>query len=387
MTRPSFVRSCQWLGQAPPANRRLYGVKLAVVLVALLIAPRAFAQDKLSANLVKAVDHAVKAEMEKQQVVGVAVGIIRDGEIAYLKGYGLADREKKSPVTVDSVFNWASNSKPLAAMLAMQLVEAKKLDLDADVRTYVPEFPDKGAKITARHLLCHQSGIPHYLNGKVIPTERTYAEKNPFLDPIHSLDKFNRSPLIFQPGEKADYSSYAYILLSAVIQRAGKEPYHEQLVNRIAKPLKLDSLQRDVATNGQKHWTKGYLKGAKGEVVPAPEEANDWKHGAGAYKSNVADFARWAKGLLDRKLVSEQTEAKMWERQKTSDGKLTTWGLGFTVDDQGGLRVGHNGSQPEATSRMVLYPKSKQAVVVLSNCRHASPTAIGTAVFAALKEK
>lgn len=77
----------------------------------------------------------------------------------------------------------------------------------------------------------------------------------------------------------------------------------------------------------------------------------------------------------------------MWERQKTADGKLTTWGLGLTVDEQGGLRVGHNGSQPEATSRMVLYPKSKQAVVVLTNCRHASPTAISTAIFAALREK
>ncbi|MBX3397413.1 MAG: beta-lactamase family protein [Gemmataceae bacterium] len=353
----------------------------------LLFAVPAFAQDSLPANLATAVDTAVRAEMEKQQVVGAAVGIIREGQIVYRKGYGLADRETKAPVTVDSVFNWASNSKPLAAVLAMQLVEAKKLDLDADVRTYVPEFPDKGAKITTRHLLCHQSGIPHYSNGTIVPTVRAYTEKNPFLDPIHSLDKFNRSALIFKPGEKVDYSSYAYILLSAVIQRAGKEPYHDQLMNRIAKPLGLPSLERDGTTNGQKHWTKGYLKSAKGEVVPAPEEAHDWKHGAGGYKSNVADFARWAKGLLDGQLVSKATEATMWERQKTADGKLTTWGLGFTVDEQGGLRVGHNGSQPEATSRMVLYPKAKQAVVVLTNCRHASPTAISTAIFSALREK
>ncbi len=357
---------------------------LAAALV--LVAGAAVAQDKLPAKLAHAVDAAVKAEVDKQQIVGVAIGVVRDGEIAYLKGYGLADREAKSPVTVDSVFNWASNSKPLAAVLAMQLVEAKTLDLDADVRKLVPEFPDKGAKITTRHLLCHQSGLPHYTNGKIVPTERTYVEY-PYADPIHSLDKFNQSALLYRPGAKVDYSSYAYILLSAVIQRAGKEPFHEQMIKRIARPLKLDSLERDVATNGQKHWTKGYHKSVKGDVVLAPEEANDWKHGAGGYKSNIADFARWAKGLLDRKLVSAQTEATMWERQKTADGQLTTWGLGFTVDEQGGLRVGHNGSQTEATSRMVLYPKSKQAVVVLTNCRHANPTAISTAIFAALKEK
>lgn len=331
-----------------------------------------------------AVDAAVKAEMEKQQIVGAAVGIIRDGEIVHLKGYGLADREKKVPATADSVFNWASNSKPLAAVLAMQLVDAKKLDLDADVRKYVPEFPDKGATITTRHLLCHQSGIPHYTNGKIVSADRVPTAEELF-DPIQSLNKFNRSPLIFKPGEKTDYSSYAYILLSAVIQRAGKESFHKQIENRIAKPLKMTSLELDVESKSQKNWTLGYAKVGLGLVVTVPDEAHYWKHGAGGYKSNVGDFARWAKGLIDHKLVSESAEKAMWTRQKTTDGKLTTWGLGFTVDEQGGLRVAHNGSQPETTTRMVIYPKSRQGVVVMTNCRHASPTAISTAVFAALR--
>ncbi len=364
-------------------------IPAALVVMGFLGTP-SFALEKpaklLPEALAAAVDAAVKAEMEKQQIVGAAIGIIRDGEIAHLKGYGLADREKKVPATTDSVFNWASNSKPLAAVLAMQLVDAKKLDLDADVRKYVPEFPDKGETITTRHLLCHQSGIPHYANGKVIPTERKRSLDELF-DPIHSLDKFNGSPLIFKPGEKTDYSSYAYILLSAVIQRAGKEPFHEQIQNRIAKPLKMGSLELDVETKDQKHWTVGYLKGLGGTIIPAKEEAHYWKHGAGGYKSNVGDFARWAKGLIDHKLVSDSAEKAMWTRQKTSDDKLTTWGLGFTLDEQGGLRVSHNGSQPETKTRMAIYPKSRQGVVVMTNCQYANPTAISTAVYAALKEK
>ena len=129
---------------------------------------------------IAAVDRVVQAEMEKQKAIGLAVGVIQHGKIAYLKGYGLADRAKKTPATVQTVFNWASNSKPLAAILAMQLVAAKALDLDADVRTYVPEFPDKGAVITTRQLLCHQSGIPHYSNGRIIPTDATYKTLQPF---------------------------------------------------------------------------------------------------------------------------------------------------------------------------------------------------------------
>ena len=185
------------------------------------LANRAEAQPVASYLLTKpqaeAVDEGVQAEMERQKLVGVAVGVIREGEIVYLQGYGLADRELGVKVTQQTVFNWASNSKPLAAVLAMQLVEAKKLDLEADVRQYVPEFPAKGQTITTRHLLCHQSGIPHYSNGLIVPTPGRYRTRLPFLDPLLALDHFRASPLLFKPGEKDSYSSYAYILLSAVV--------------------------------------------------------------------------------------------------------------------------------------------------------------------------
>src|SRR5262249_25781217 len=87
---------------------------------------------------IAAVDQAAAAQIEKQKAIGLALGVIQHGKIAYLKAYGLSDREKQTPTTTQTVFNWASNSKPVAAILAMQLVEAKALDLDADVRTYVP---------------------------------------------------------------------------------------------------------------------------------------------------------------------------------------------------------------------------------------------------------
>lgn len=362
-----------------------------VLLFVAALTPRAALarapEASLPAEQIAAVDKAVREEMEKQKVVGLALGVIRDGKVAYLKGYGLANREKKIAVTTDSVFNWASNSKPLAAVATMQLVEKKLLDLDADVRKYVPEFPDKGKVITARHLLCHQSGIPHYTNGKVIPTEKKYANAQPFLDPVVALDKFNHSPLIFDPGEKTDYSSYAYILLSAVVQRAGKEPFDRQVQQRIAKPAGMKLLALDVETKNQPNWTVGYVRGKDGASVAAKEEAHYWKHGAGAYKSNIGDFARWAEALLNRKLVSEETEKAMWTRQKTADGKETNWGLGFGVADQNGLRVSHNGAQDEATTRLVISPGARHGVVVMTNCRFADVGAFTTAVSAALNGK
>ncbi len=97
-------------------------VALASLALLGVLPPPASAQafkNSLDADEAAAVDRAVAAEMEKQEIVGAAVGLLHDGEIVYLKGYGLADLKKRTPVTTETVFNWASNSKPLCAVAAM----------------------------------------------------------------------------------------------------------------------------------------------------------------------------------------------------------------------------------------------------------------------------
>lgn len=334
----------------------------------------------------EAIDHAVLAEMQRQQVVGAAVGVILDGHVVYVQGYGQADREQNIPATEKTIFNWASNSKPLAAIAAMQLIDQRKLDLNADVRKYVPEFPDKGRIITTRHLLCHQSGIPHYSNGRIVPTKRKYESSQPYMDPVLALDVFNQSPLIFTPGERDEYSSYAYILLSAVVERAGGEPFLGQVQKRIAKKAGMKTLQLDLESQGHEDWATGYLKAPNGQIVKAPEEAHYWKHGAGGFKSDIRDFARWAAGLINHRFVSRRAEAAMWTPQTLNSGQLTERGFGFNVSGRNGLKVSHNGSQDEATTRMVLYPEQDRGVVVMTNCRHASVETISTAVFRAISQ-
>lgn len=359
-----------------------------VTCTATLVAHPATAQTAperlLTPAQTAAVDQAVRKVMDAQGLVGVAIGVIRDGKIAYLQGYGWADREDRAPMTADTVINWASNSKPMAAILALQLAEKGRLDLDADVRRYVPEFPNKGAIITPRQILCHQSGIPHYSNGRIVPA-RLAATRDPnALDPLNSLDRFAGSPLVFRPGEKEDYSSYAYILLSAVIERAGQQPYDEQVRDRIRRPLGLKSLQLDHRSRGQ-GWASGYLK-ERGRVVPAPEVANDWKFGAGGYKSDVRDFAAWATALLDHRLVSGGTERMMWTPQKTTRGEETGFGLGFQVEGRG-QKISHGGKQDETTTRMVCYPKAHHGIVVMSNCGFGEMGQVSTAIYAALSGK
>lgn len=360
-------------------------VTVALLLAATRFAPAADApiEQPLSSDRAAAVDRALEAELVRQEIVGLALGVIEDGRIVYLKGYGIADREHGAPVTTETVFNWASNSKPLAAVLAMQLVERRQLDLDADVRAYVSEFPEKEAALTTRQLLCHQSGLPHYKNGPVLGTRRTYESELPFLSPVAALDRFNHSPLVFSPCERCEYSSHAYVLLSAVIERAGRQPYADQLHERIARPLEMASLQLDLPQAGP-DWAAGYAR-VDGEIVRVPDEAEYWKHGAGGHKAHVADFARWATALVNRRLVAPATESVMWTPQTTADGATTKYGLGFGVAREGDrLIVSHNGGQPDVRTRMELHPAERAAVVALCNTQHADINAVTAAVFDAL---
>jgi len=363
----------------------------ACVLAALLPASSAFARAPIALPLAPeraaAVDAAVQAEMQKEQVVGMAIGIIEKGQLTYLKGYGLADREKNMPVTTETMFRWASCTKPIAAIAALQLAEKGQLDLDADVRKYVPEFPDKGVVITSRKILCHQSGIVHYNNGKVIRTKRQYSAPHPFSDPVVSLDNFKDSPLLFKPGEKVSYSSFAYLLLSAVVERAGKGKFADQVKERIANPLGLTTLQPDYQWVNIANRAAGYaLK--DGKVVPGTNTDQSWKWGGGAYISTIGDFAGFAEGLINGKLVNKETEARMWEPQKTNDGKTTDRGLGFELRIKDGqlIQVFHDGKQEKTRTDFVIYPRKNNSVVVMTNSEWVNPYTFSTLIYTTLSK-
>ena len=332
------------------------------------------------------IDKTLEGELEKQELVGAALGIIVDGEVAYLKGYGLADRENKIPVTRKTLFRWASISKCLTSVAAMQLYEKGLLDLGRDVRSYTPEFPDKKARITSRDLLCHQGGIVHYSNGKVIRTRRQYDAPHPFESVVLALDTFRESPLVNQPGEKFSYTTHGFILLSAVIERAGKERFASQVETRISRPLGMTTLQPDYQWKDIPHRAVGYRKKKK-VVVPSTDTDVSWKLGGGGFISNIDDLALFAKGLINGKLVKPKTEKLMWTPQKLKNSKSTTYGYGFNIKGTGKeLQVAHNGGQEKTRTRMVLFPGKRTGVVVMSNSEHCDSRGLTAAVLVTLTE-
>ena len=334
----------------------------------------------------EAVDAAVRAEMDRQEAVGVAIGIIRDGRVVYLQGYGYEDREARIPVTSKTMFRWASISKTLTAVAAMQLVECSLLELDADVRNYVPEFPDKGVVITPGQLLCHQGGIVHYSNGKVIRTKRKYDVAHPFEDVILALDWFKESPLVAKPGTKDSYTTHGFMLLAAVVQRAGRQKFIDQVYQRIAWPLGMCTLQPDYQWKTIPHRAVGYRK-RRGRVVRSGNTDVSWKLGGGGFISNIDDMAAYAAGLVNGCLVSKPNEAAMWTPQTTADGKETDRGLGFVVKHRDGvLVVSHGGAQQKTKTQLVVRPRQREGIVVMCNSEYANPKKFVAVIEKALAE-
>ena len=330
---------------------------------------------------VRQIDAAVRKEMAKQQAVGVAVGLIKNNRIVYLKGYGYADREKRTRVDRNTMFRWASISKCLTAVAALQLREQKTLKLYLPVRTYVPEFPDKHPPIKTLQLLSHLGGIVHYSNGRVIRTEREYDTPHPYEDVILALDTFKESPLVSRPGVRHSYSSHGFILASAVVQRAGKQKFADQVNERIAKPAGMTTLQPDYQWVDIPNRAAGYIK-KDGKVVRDTDTDVSWKLGGGGFISNIDDLALFATGLLSDTFMERRTRVLLWMPQRTNARKPIEYALGFNVSGVGkDLKISHSGSQEKAKTRMVLYPNRGTGVVVMCNSRHVNPGDITTALF------
>lgn len=358
---------------------------LALLLVA--IAVLVFSQDAKYSKAVQ-IDAAALAEFKRQELVGLAVVVIDDGKIAWKKGYGWADREKHVPIDpAKTQFRWASISKPVTAVAALQLAENGLLDLDADIRQYVPEFPDKGEKITARQLLCHQGGIVHYSNGKVLETKKTYTDPHPFADVVVALDKFKDSPLVNKPGTKYSYTTHGYILLSAVVERAGKQRFADQVHQRIAVLLGMKDFRPDYHWENIPHRASGYMRKDK-ERRPADQDHDvSWKLGGGGFTSPATNLARFGIGLMQHKLVSPATEKEMWTINKPSDPQGSRpYGYGFFVIERQSTRlIGHDGSQEKCKTALLFNPTTKKGIALMTNSEWADAMKIAMTLMDVVK--
>lgn len=302
----------------------------------------------------------IESEMKAQRIPALSVAIVH-GDFTWSAGFGHADLENQVPARAETSYRMASVSKPMTAAAVMRLVEQGKIDLDAEVQTYVPEFPRKPHPITVRQLLQHLAGISHYKNYDAEGHFRDHKDTKAALDVFKDFD------LVAEPGTRYQYSSYGYNLLGAVVEGACKCRFGDFMTNEVWKPLGMTSTRMEDPRAIIPHRARGYVL-RDGQIVNSEYVDISSRFGAGGTRSTVIDMLKFVTGLSDGKLLKRESLETMWTTGVTKGGNATRYGLGFSLIPQSGrFAVQHNGGQPETRTELAWFPSIRFGYALASN--------------------
>lgn len=348
--------------------------RAAIVLVSVfsLSAPASFAQQDGS-DLQRMVDQ-VFAAYDKPDSPGCALGVVRDGEFIYKKGYGTASLELGVPITPQSVFYMGSVSKQFTAASVVLAAEQGFLSLDDDVRKFVPEIPSYSKTITLREMLHHTSGFRDVL-GLLLLAGRNFEDIHPTAELVDLLSR--QKSLNYQPGEEFLYSNTNYFLMSVVIRRATGKTLTQFADENIFKPLGMTHTRfyedHTIVVPGR---------------IPAYEPLSgnsfriDWstnfdKVGDGGLLSSVDDLLLWDRNFYDTKLGKGTLLKEMQTQGVLNNGKQIEYALGLFISKYRGLPVvEHGGALFGYRTELLRFPQQKFSVITLCNLGTSNPNSL-----------
>lgn len=304
------------------------------------------------------------AEWDKSDSPGAALAVIRDGEIIYKRGYGIANLEYDIPIMTTTIFDIASISKQFAGFAIATLLYEGKLLLDDDIRIYLPDVPDFGNTIKIRHLIHHTSGLRDWSQALVIAG----SEMDDVISFKHILKMVrHQKALNFEPGTAFSYSNTGYNLLAKVIETITGDSFREWTDTNIFKPLAMTNTHfHDEHEMLLKNRAYSYLSdgsdGFKNTVN------NLTALGSSSLYSTVEDLAKWVLNF-DNTCIGDQTVVEqMHQRGVLNNGEQLDYAFGLNIGEYRALKmVEHGGAWKGFRSHMVRFPNQKFAVIILSN--------------------
>lgn len=314
---------------------------------------------------------AVFAEFDRPDSPGCAVGVVRDGELVYARGYGMANLARREPITPGTVFYLASVSKQFTAASAALLALEGQLALDNDVRRHVPELPDYGRAITVRHLIHHTSGLRDYLElmGMAVMSLDEPRAPADILALVARQEDLN-----FPPGERYLYSNTGYFLIPRIVARVTGRGFRAWTDTHLFGPLGMarshfhDDWRHDVPQRALAY-AGADTGGFRLDYLPHFDQV-----GSGGVLSTVEDLARWVANYERPRLGGTRFIELMHTRGVLADGDTLDYAFGLRLGDYKGLRiVEHGGSMMGFRTHLLRFPDERLAVICLCNLADAEP--------------
>ena len=330
-----------------------------------------------------ALDARFKRMVEKPNMVGMAVGIVEQGRITFLAGYGETEEGSGQKVTPDTVFRWASVSKGVAATMVAKLAEQGKLSLDQPVATLAPSLQlPNGAQSSATmaDVLSHRLGLYRNAFDNKLEEGQSAASLRRQLFTLNA---------ICAPGSCWSYQNVAYDAASEVVEKATGRPYGEVVKRQLFDPIGMTSASVSRAgLQSAKSWARGHSVGRR------PIEVNDIYYGvpaAGGVNSDIKDMSLWMlaqmgemPAVLSPKLLetihaprvaTPNERGRMRKFLERLDDPM--YGLGWRSYSYAGHHiVGHRGGVNGYRSLILFDPKLKSGVVALWNSNTSQPGAL-----------
>lgn len=309
------------------------------------------------------VDAVVLAEMAKQDIVGISVGVVQNGNIVHTKAYGYTDRLGKNAMKTSTLLRWASISKTLTAVAAFKAMETNKMALTDKVTKHVSYWPTGGNKddITIAHLLSHRSGITHYgkdENGDKICTyaQGAYTAVNNF-NAQQCVNVFKGCDLAATPGSTYIYSTFGFNLLGAAVEHSTNKAYETYVKDNISDKAGITTLTPYLPDPG------GYSKDCNTFLKSDTEGKVEWKLPGGGWSSNIVDLTKFMQGLAKGTFLNNT--AALWTPIPNNSGYC--YGI-YTETLSGKTHVYHGGDHDNVETYMGFFPADKTGVCFMINC-------------------
>ncbi len=329
-----------------------------------------------------AVDEAVQTAMHAQRVPGAEIAIAEGNTLSLDQGYGIANVKANSAVTSATQFEIGSITKQIAAAAILQLKEQGKLKLSDRLGTFVPKYVP-GRNVTLRQMLWQISGIPDFMFVHGFPTFWRLMLRNPggFTS---ALALIKDQPLQFTPGTSYAYSNSNYVLLGEVIARVTHISWQDYVRKNILSRAGMIQTSFMEQVPPLSNMAVGYREDPKGVMVPGPSFGH-WPGAAGSIVSTATDIARWDQAFFAGKIVSQKDVELATTAHILPSGESTGEGFGWDVDTYDGQpRFSYTGRTNGFTAENEYFPKTGEAIIILTNSADEQVRLIANAVFAVL---
>lgn len=299
---------------------------------------------------------------DSDQFAGVLV-IQHLGRTVYSEVLGDADRSRHTPNTMETRFRIGSMNKMFTAVATMQLVAAGKLQLDAPIGRYLPDYPNKhaAARVTVRNLLTHTGGTGDFFGPEFDAHRKTLRTHEDF------VALFGPRPLRFVPGSRFEYSNYGHLVLGAIIDRVSGQSYYQYVHDHVYAPAGMTSTGSEPVDVAVPRRAIGYTR--VGGTVLHPNDSFLPYRGAsaGGGYTTVGDLLHFAEALQHNTLLGARDMQLLLTPNDAQDGG-EFYGMGFDIERvHSGVCFGHMGGSPGQAGMLEVCPQAGYTIVWLAN--------------------